>query len=95
MRRFVVCILHQVLVGFMKCVKKTHKGLLLVQAYSWNIEMTRKGKGRVHPTMSHEGPEGGAEVQLQSFFNLGIRCRLVANATSRLLYPRKRLGTLE
>lgn len=62
MRRFVVCILHEVLVGFMKCVKKTHTGLFLVQAYSWNIEMIRKGK--VQPTMSHEGPEGGAEVQI-------------------------------
>jgi len=51
-------------VFFMKCVQKTHKGLLFVQAYSWNIEMTRKskGKGKVYPKMSHEGPEGKAEV---------------------------------
>jgi hypothetical protein len=49
---------------FYEMCSKTHKGLLFVQSYSWNIEMTRKGKGKVHPTMSHEGAEGGAEVQL-------------------------------
>ena len=49
--------------------------------------MVRKGK--VRPTMSHEEPE----VQLSSFFNLGIRWRMVANATPRLLHPRKRLST--
>jgi len=33
------------------------------------------------------------EVQFYSFFNLGTRCRWVANATTRPLYPRNRLGT--
>jgi len=61
MRRFVVFILPQVFF-LMKCVQKTHKGLIFVPAYSWNIEMTRKGKGKVYPKMSHESPEGEAEV---------------------------------
>jgi len=64
MRRFVVCILHQVLEGFMKCVKKHTRDFSLYKhtSYSWNIEMTRKGKGKVYPTMSHEGPKGEAEL---------------------------------
>jgi hypothetical protein len=41
---------------------KKHTGDFFVQAYSWNIETTGKGKGKVQTTMSHEGPEGGAEV---------------------------------
>ena len=36
---------------------------------------------------------GGVEVQLYSFFNLGARWGCVANATTRPLYPRERLGT--
>ena len=32
-----------------------------------------KGKGTVHPRISHEGPDGGRCIQLYSFFNLGAR----------------------
>ena len=43
----------------------------------------------------HEGPEeeGGAEVRLYSFFNLGARWMWVINATARPLYPRERPDT--
>ena len=47
-----------------------------------------KGKGKVHPRTGHEGPEGGIEVQLYSFLNLGARWGCVVNATPRSLYPR-------
>ena len=35
-------------------------------------------------------PEGGAEIYLYSFFNLGARWRWVVNATPRPLHPRQR-----
>jgi hypothetical protein len=31
------------------------------------------GKGKVHPRTGQEGPEGGVEVELYPFFNLGAR----------------------
>jgi len=44
-------------------------------------------------TVHDEGPEGGIEVYLYSFFNLGARCGWVVNATHRPLYHRERPGT--
>jgi len=35
--------------------------------------MTRNGKDKFHPRTVHEDPEGGVEVYLFSFFNLGAR----------------------
>jgi hypothetical protein len=52
-----------------------------------------KGKGKVHPRTCHEGPKGGVDVKLYSFFNLGFRWRWVVNAMTRPLYLRKRPGT--
>ena len=37
--------------------------------------------------------QGGADIQLYSSFNLGATWGWVANATSRPLYFRERLGT--
>jgi hypothetical protein len=31
------------------------------------------GKKKVHPRRGYEGPKGGVEVYLYSFFNLGAR----------------------
>jgi hypothetical protein len=47
----------------------------------------------VHPRTGHEGPEGGVEVYLYSFFNLEATWGWVVNATPRPLYPRERPGT--
>jgi len=44
-----------------------------------------KGKGKVRSVTGHEGPEGGVEVQLYSFLNLGARWGWVVNATPRPL----------
>ena len=38
-------------------------------------------KGKGHPRTGHEGPEGGVEVWLYSFFNLGARLGWLINIT--------------
>jgi hypothetical protein len=46
-----------------------------------------KGKGEFRPGRGYEGPQGGVEAYLCSFFNLGARWGSVVNATRRPLYP--------
>jgi len=43
--------------------------------------------GEVHPVTDHEGPQGGVEVWLYSFFNLSARWGWAVNAMPRPLYP--------
>ena len=51
----------------------------------WAAKQTHKIK--FTPRTGHEGTQGGVEVQLYSFFNLGARWGWVVNATPRPLYP--------
>jgi hypothetical protein len=44
----------------------------------------------VRPITGHKGPDGGVELLLYAFFNLGARWRWVINPTPRALYPRER-----
>ena len=64
-----------------------------------NWELSTRGKAqeythtqvKVNSSCSRpRRPRGGGEVQLYSFFNLGVRWGLVVNATPRPLYPRER-----
>jgi len=50
----------------------------------------QKGKDKVCPITGHEDPEGEAEVQFYTFFNLGTRWGWVVNATSWPLYSQER-----
>ena len=53
-----------------------------------------KGKGKGVPRIGHEGPEGGVDSYLYSFFNLSARWGGgVVNTTPRSLYPRDVTGT--
>ena len=54
---------------------------------TWYEVCKGKGKGKVQPRTGHEDPEGGGEVELYSFFNLGARLGWVVNVTARPLYP--------
>jgi hypothetical protein len=60
--------------------------------YNWYV-MDVKGKGRIHLRTGHEGLNGGVEVQLYSFLNLGGRWEWVVNATPRPRCRRERSGT--
>jgi hypothetical protein len=44
----------------------------------------------VRPITGHKGPDGGVELQLYAFFNLGAGWRWVINPTPRPLYPGER-----
>ena len=47
-------------------------------------------KGKVHPKIGHDVPEGCRGASVLLFFNLGARWGWVVNATPRPLYHRKR-----
>ena len=49
-----------------------------------------KGEGKFHPRTGREDPEGGAEVKIYSFFNLGASWVQVVDVTARPIYPRER-----
>ena len=58
-----------------------------------NTIVKGKNKGKAHPRTNHEGPEGGVEVQLYSFLNLGARWGWVVSTTPRPVYTQERPGT--
>jgi hypothetical protein len=47
-------------------------------------------KDKVHPTSGHQIPEGGVNLYLYSFFNLGAKWMSVVNTTPRPLYHHER-----
>jgi hypothetical protein len=55
--------------------------------------MQGKAKGTAHPIAGPEGPGGGVEVYLYSFFNLSARWECVVNAMPWPLYSRERPST--
>ena len=72
----------------MKLIEGLTKTCLAVCALRAIID-TVKGKG--HPRTGYEGPEGGVEVELYSFFNLGDRWGPAALPTGKTRYPLYRM----
>jgi hypothetical protein len=48
---------------------------------------------KVKQRTGNDGPDGGADIKLYSFFNLGCRWKWEVNATPWPLYPRGRPRT--
>ena len=56
-----------------------HESLKFINSWKYNYKRS--------PSNSPRSPRGGVEVQLYSFFNLGLRLEWVVNATSPAVLP--------